>query len=198
MNYIEHTAELLSKFPSIGKKTALRLVYFLLKEPAKFSKQLGQALQELHEHIVPCKICANFSEHECCEICSNPQRDTSIICVVAQPQDVLALEASQSFNGLYHVLGGIISPLNGMGPDQLNIKKLKERIYSQNVAEIILATNPSIEGETTARYIAKTCEKEGCSFTRIALGMPMGGDFEYTDKYTLAQSLKSRTHLNIH
>lgn len=198
MNYIEHTAELLSKFPSIGKKTALRLVYFLLKEPTLFSKQLGQALQNLHENIFPCNMCGNFSEEELCEICNNPQRDTTVICVVSQPQDIFALETSQSFNGLYHVLGGLISPLNGIGPDQLSIQKLKERIYSQNIKEIILATNPSIEGETTARYIAKTCEKENCTFTRIAQGMPMGGDFEYTDKYTLAQSLKSRTHLSLH
>ena len=198
MTEIERTAELLSKFPNIGKKTALRLVYFLLKASPKFAIQLGTAIQGLHEHIIECSVCGNFSEHECCEICSNPQRDASLICVVAQAQDIFALENSQSYNALYHVLGGLLSPLNGIGPDQLRLQILKQRIFTQDTKEVILATCPSIEGETTARYIAKVCYKEGCNFTRIAQGMPIGGDFEYTDKYTLAQSLKSRTNLEMH
>lgn len=196
MNHIDKTTELLSRFPSIGKKTALRLVYYLLREPQLFSQLLGNSIQELHDNIFPCKICGNFTDQDPCEICSNPLRNANQLCVVAHPQDVHALETSQSFNGLYHVLGGLISPLDGIGPDKLTIQQLQKRIETQPILEVILATNPTIEGESTARYIAKFCCNDKCTFTRIAQGMPMGGDFEYTDKYTIALSLNSRTTLS--
>lgn len=195
MNQIERTADLLSRFPSIGKKTALRLVFFLLKEPKTFSQQLGKTLQVLHDHISPCNTCGNLTDQNPCEICSDPRRDISQLCVVAYPQDILSLENSQSFYGVYHVLGGLISPLDGIGPDQLTIAQLKMRINNEYIREVILATSPTIEGESTARYIAKLCRNDDCTFSRIAQGMPMGGNFEYTDKHTIALALNSRTSL---
>lgn len=196
MSYIENTAELLSRFPGIGRKTSLRLVYFLLKEPKHYSQQLGHALANLHDNIFPCEQCGNYTDQNPCEICANPRRNTSVLCVVALPQDVLALESSESYDGLYHVLGGLISPLDGIGPDELSIEKLKTRIATQNISEAILATSPTIEGESTARYIAQVCDNGTCVFSRIALGIPMGSNLEYTDKHTIALSLNARTSLH--
>lgn len=195
MNHIQETAELLSRFPSIGKKTALRLVYYLLKEPKEFSQLLAHNLQELHERIAPCDTCGNLTDINPCAICNNPKRDQSLLCVVSYTQDIHALEESQSFNGIYHVLGGVISPLDGIGPEALSIDRLQQRIATGQFSEVILATSPSIEGESTAQYILKICRDEECVFSRIAQGMPMGGDFEYIDKFTIALSLNSRKNL---
>ena len=192
MSHIKKTAELFSRFPGIGKKTALRLVYFLLQEKKQFPEMLGKMIQELPEYIFPCEVCGNLTDQTPCEICNNPQRDHTQLCVVAHPQDIQALEDSQSFSGVYHVLGGLISPLERVGPDKLTIDALKARIDSKQFSEVILATNPSIEGESTARYIMTICENDLCTFSRIAQGMPMGGDFEYTDRFTIAHALNSR------
>lgn len=195
MNKIERIAALFSQFPTIGKKTALRLVYFLLKESPTLAHKISHELQTLHEAIHPCSMCGNFTDSNPCEICSNNKRSSHQLCIVAHPQDILALESSQSYFGLYHVLGGLISPLDGIGPEQLKINKLQERIHSNNITEVILATSPTIEGETTARYIHQICKKSDVIFTRIAQGMPMGANFEYTDKNTIAYALQSRSTL---
>ncbi len=197
MNKIEMLSQLLARFPGVGKKTALRFVYFLLKETPSLSKQLAQELEDLHRSIRPCSACGNFTDAELCEICSDAKRQTHQLCVVAHPQDITALEGSQSYFGLYHVLGGLISPLDGVGPEQLRMGALEQKINSGLVTEVILATNSTIEGETTARYIYEMCNEKQAkiSFTRIAHGIPMGAHFEYVDKVTIAHALRSRLQL---
>ena len=192
MNRIQQLSELFSKFPGIGKKTALRYVYFLLKQPSKLSKNLSTLLEDLHKVVHPCKDCGFLCETELCEICSNPKRNKKQLCVVAHLQDVSALEDCHSFFGIYHILGGLISPLEGLGPDQLNIDTLNTRIKNDAYQEIILATPPTLEGEVTARYIMDMHNDKQNVFTRIAQGMPKGGEFEFTDKYTLSYALEAR------
>lgn len=196
MNKIEKLAGLLSRFPGVGKKTALRFVYFLLKESPALSGQLAEELATLHGTVHRCTECGNFTDESPCPICSDPRRNHAQVCVVAHPQDIPALEASQSYFGLYHVLGGLLSPLDGIGPEQLRLHQLKQKIDSGAVREVILATSPTMEGETTARYIYDFCRRENVLFTRIAQGMPMGANFEYADAFTIAHSLKARSALS--
>ncbi len=193
MTKIERLTVLLSRFPGIGKKTAFRLVYFLLKESKDFSQSMATELADLHDCIHSCAHCGNFTEKDICEICSDFKRNVRQLCIVAHPQDIAPIEDSQSYFGLYHVLGGLISPLEGKGPEQLQLHVLKKRIHTGSFSEVILATNPTIEGETTARYIYDMCKSDSISFTRLAQGIPMGGDLEYTDKYTIAHALKARS-----
>lgn len=197
MSKIETLSQLLARFPGVGKKTALRFVYFLLKESPALSIHLAQELEDLHQSIHPCTECGNFTDAELCEICSNAKRHKNQLCIVAHPQDITALEGSQSYFGLYHVLGGLISPLDGIGPEQLRMGILEQKIASGCITEVILATNSTIEGETTARYIYEMCsrKKDTISFTRIAHGIPMGAHFEYVDKVTIAHALRSRLQL---
>ncbi len=197
MSSLQPIAQLLAKFPGIGKKTALRYVYFLLKEDKQFSKQLASLLDTLHETIRPCSDCGDYSEDALCGICSDLKRNRDQLCVVAHVQDIMAIEECQGYSGLYHVLGGLISPLEGQGPEQLSLEKLKQRMKNQSFQEIILATPPSIEGEVTARFIRSLFEKEEktYNFTRIAQGMPKGGNFEYTDRFTLSYALEARRTL---
>ncbi len=197
MNKIETLSQLLSRFPGVGKKTALRFVYFLLKESPSLSEHLAHELEGLHNSIHPCTECGNFTDADLCDICSNTKRHKHQLCIIAHPQDINALEGSQSYFGLYHVLGGVISPLDGIGPAQLRMKALEQKIASGRITEVILATNSTIEGETTARYIYEMCsaKKDTISFTRIAHGIPMGAHFEYVDKATIAHALRSRLQL---
>lgn len=182
----------LKKLPGIGKKTAERLVYSLLKSPDKQATKLGKALTDLDEKVILCSECGGITETDPCSICSSGGRDRSIICVVEQPLDIAVLERIGMFDGLYHVLMGTLSPLDGIGPESLRIDKLLERVEKEEVKEVIVATNPTMDGETTAIYIAKALGKLGVEVTRIARGVPVGSDLEYIDEVTLLKSLEGR------
>ena len=184
--------EELSKMPGIGPKSAQRIAFYILGSSKEEAKALSQAILDLKEKITHCSICNNITEENPCEICSNSQRDHSIICVVEEPQDVLAFEKSRGFKGVYHVLLGALSPLEGIGPDELKIKELLGRLKKEKVSEVILATNPNTNGEITAMYLAKLIKSSGIKVTRIAHGIPVGGSIEYVDEETLAKSLEGR------
>jgi len=199
MKAIEDIVSLLTRLPGIGRKSALRIAYSLLKSDMIYADALAERIRTLRATIHFCSECGAYSESDLCEVCSDLTRDRSIICVVEQPQDVITIEASKEFRGLYHVLGGLLSPLEGVGPDQLSIEKLLRRIRNPSakvaVHEVILATNPTIEGDTTALYLKKLLENEIIKVTRLATGIPVGGDLEYADRLTLARSLRGRSIL---
>ena len=189
---IEKLIESFEKLPSIGHKTAQRLAFYMLdlsnEEAEEFTNSILNAKRSLHF----CSKCFNISDTDPCNICSNPKRDESVICVVEDVRDVIAMERTHEFNGVYHVLHGSISPMNGIGPDDIKIKELLTRIMEGNVKEIILATNPRVEGEATSMYISKLVKPFGVKTTRIARGIPIGGDLEYTDEITLTKALEGR------
>ena len=194
MSVIDDLTLSFSRLPGIGKKSASRIVNQLLKTDDIFLLNFSKQLKELKEKIKPCSICGSWTEEDPCPICSNPLRDSSVICVVEQPQDVQTIEAAGGFSGLYHVLGGVIAPLEGVGPDQLNISSLISRVQKGGVKEIIIATNPTFEGDSTALYVQRLLsEHSGVKVTRLATGIPVGGDLEYADKLTLARSFRGRT-----
>jgi recombination protein RecR len=200
MKAIEDLVSLLTRLPGIGRKSALRIAYSLLKSDIAFSEALADHIRTLRATIHFCAECGSYAESELCQVCSDVSRDRSIMCVVEQPQDVITIEASKEYKGLYHVLGGLLSPLEGIGPDKLNIGKLFQRIHSSistsvPIREIIIATNPTIEGDTTALYLKKLLEKEPVKVTRLATGIPVGGDLEYADRLTLARSFHGRSVL---
>ncbi len=178
--------------PGIGPKSAQRIAFYILGSSKEEAKALSQAILDLKEKITYCSICNNITEEDPCEICNNSQRDHSLICVVEEPKDVLAFEKSRGFNGVYHVLLGALSPLEGIGPDELKIKELVERLKKEKPLEVILATNPNTNGEMTAMYLAKMIKPLGIKVTRIAHGIPVGGSIEYVDEETLAKSLEGR------
>lgn len=184
--------EELSKMPGIGPKSAQRIAFYILGSSKEEAKALSQAILDLKEKIIHCSICNNITEEDPCEICSNNQRDHSIICVVEEPKDVLAFEKSRGYNGVYHVLLGALSPLEGIGPDELKMKELMERLKNEKVSEVILATNPNTNGEMTAMYLAKLIKPSGIKVTRIAYGIPAGSSIDYVDEETLAKSLEGR------
>ena len=195
MNAIEELAESFSRLPGIGKKSALRISYHLLKTDPAFLHQFAREMVTLHERIKQCSVCGAYTEKDPCPICSDPLRDRQLICVVEQPQDVSTIEASREFRGLFHVLGGVIAPLDGIGPDQLSIGKLVDRVREEDIREVIIATNPTVEGDATALYLQKVLSTTGVTVTRLASGLPVGGDLEYADKLTLARSFRDRTAL---
>ena len=180
------------KLPGIGPKTAERLTYHLLNAPKEYGERLVAAVSELKDKTVICRVCFNIAEVDPCELCSSDHRDKSIIMVVEEPLDVVALEKSRSFEGLYHVLGGCIAPLQGIGPEQLWVKELLARLKDGVVKEVILATNPSVEGESTAMYLQKLISPLGIKITRIARGLPVGADLEYADEITLSRAIEGR------
>jgi len=182
----------LSRFPGIGEKTATRLATFILRASDDDARRLAESIIEVKEKIRFCSVCFNLSEGDLCEICKDPSRDRKVICVVEEPNSLMAIEESGSFRGTYHVLHGILSPLDGIGPDQLKLKELLERVLSDEVKEIIVATNPSVQGESTALLITKLVKDKGIDVTRIALGVPVGGDLKYMDKMTLAKAIEFR------
>jgi len=182
----------LAKLPGIGRKTALRLTYHLLKQPPEQSHRLAVALQTLSEKVRPCTRCFNLTEEELCSICRDPRRDPALICVVEDAADIGAIERAGEFRGQYHVLGGRLSPLDGITPDDLTIRQLVDRVEQGEVREVILATNPSLEGEATALYVQRQLAPQQLSVTRIARGLPVGGDLEYADGVTIAQALSAR------
>jgi len=198
MSAIDDLATELSRLPGIGRKTALRLTYHLLRQPVDQSRRLAQALLTLGERVRPCARCFNLTEDDVCSICRDPRRDATTICVVEQASDIGAIERAGEFRGLYHVLGGRLSPLDGVGPADLTIAPLVERVGGAGtggegaVREVILATNPSLEGEATALYVQGQLASQGVNVTRIARGLPVGGDLEYADGVTIAQALAAR------
>lgn len=192
---LELIAEL-KRLPGIGQKTAERLSFFLLRGSREHAMKLALSIQNVKERIILCSICHGITEKDPCDICSDPMRDHMQICVVEEPHDVYVIENMGEYKGVYHVLMGVISPLDGIGPGELTIESLKDKIEKQKANEVILATNPNMEGESTAVYIAKTLKPYGVKVTRIARGLPMGGDIEYADPVTLQKSLEGRTVMN--
>ena len=182
------------KFPGIGPRTAQRLALFILKQPESSIRDFSKVLLEAHSNVGHCKKCFNLTSEEECEICRNTERNQNIICVVAETKDLLALERAREFNGVYHVIGGLISPMDSIGPELLEIRSLIERVSNSDVDEIILALTPSVEGDTTSLYIGKLLTPF-TKVTRIAYGLPMGSELEYVDEVTLARALEGRTNL---
>jgi len=182
-----------SKLPGIGRKTAERLAFHILKEDEVNARRLSEAILEVKSRMKFCSICFNITEDDPCDICSDTGRDKKVICVVEEPRDILAIEKSATYNGVYHVLMGAISPLNGVSPDDLKIRELLKRINEQDVSEVIVATNPNVEGDTTALYLARLIKPLGVNVTRIARGLPVGGDLEYADSVTLSKAISGRT-----
>ena len=190
--YLEQLIEELSKLPSVGQKSAQRLALYLLRVTREEALRLADAIRAVKEHVGFCSVCGNFSEEDPCLICRDSQRDASVVCVVEQPVDVLAFERTGQFRGRYHVLGGALSPLDGTHPEDLRIRPLLERLRREPVKEIILATNPNVAGEATALYLSRLLAPLGMRVTRIARGVPMGSDLEYSDLVTLARALEGR------
>ena len=184
--------EAFARLPGIGPKTAQRLTYFVLRAPNELSQELAEALSELKQSVLLCSTCFNIADEDPCPICADAARDHSIICVVEEPLDVLALERARGFRGVYHVLHGALSPMEGIGPDDLKIAPLIGRVREGSVTEVILATNPNVEGDTTSQYLNQLIRPLSVKVTRIARGLPMGGDLEYADEVTLAQALENR------
>jgi recombination protein RecR len=189
---IEDLTGELSRLPGIGRKTAQRLTYHLLKQPPEQSRRLADALLALAERVRPCTRCFNLTEEELCSICRDPRRDAALICAVEEAADIGAIERAGEFRGQYHVLGGRLSPLDGVTPDDLTIPQLVRRVAGGEIREVILATNPSLEGEATALYVQRQLAAYSLSVTRIARGLPVGGDLEYADGVTIAQALTAR------
>jgi recombination protein RecR len=193
---IEQLIGELSKLPGIGRKTATRLTYYLLKQPEDGVRRLAEAVRTLVERVLPCSVCGNLGETDPCPICADPRRDRSLVCVVEEASDIGAIERTGEYRGLYHVLGGHLSPLDGVGPDDLRVEALDGRLANGTaVREVIVATNPSMEGEVTATYVRGVAERPGVRVTRIALGLPVGGDLEYADSVTIAQALAARREM---
>ena len=197
-NNIVPLTELIAQFerlPGIGRKTAQRLAFSILEQPPERAEKFAEALINAKRKIHFCKVCQGLTDKEVCDICDDGRRDRSVICVVAEPKDVMAFERTREFTGVYHVLHGVISPLDGIGPEQLRIKELMARLGSGEVNEIIMATNPTVEGEATASYISRLVKPMGIKVTRLAYGIPVGGDLEYADEFTLARALEGRNEI---
>ncbi len=192
---IEHLIEALQKLPGVGPKTAQRLALFVLKLPRAEVVEMARALVDARDKTCYCSTCGNFSDGETCMVCRDGRRDVTTICVVQDARDVMAMERTREFKGVYHVLGGAISPIDGIGPDQLRISQLLTRLKNSRVTELILATNPNVEGEATALYVARVVKPLGVRVTRIAHGLPMGADLEYADEVTLSRALEGRREL---
>ncbi len=181
-----------TKLPGIGPKTAERLVYYLLKQPKEELEAMADSLKQAKNEVVVCRLCFRFTDQDPCPICSNAKRDKTLLCIVAESQNIPVIEKTGAFSGLYHVLGGLISPLEGITPDKLKINELEQRLKANGVKEVILALNPDLDGETTSLYLAKLIKPSGIKVTRLARGLPMGADLEYADEVTLESALTGR------
>jgi len=190
---VNHLIDGFSRFPGIGKKTAQRMAFFLLKTERQLAVSLAKSILEMKDRVHACPLCHNISETSPCGICTDPKRDETLLCVVEDATDLLSLEKTSEFRGKYHVLGGVISPLDGIGPDDLHVDSLLERL--NGVKEVVIATNPSAQGETTALYLAKILKPKGVKVSKLARGIPMGGDLEYTDEATIVSALEGRIEL---
>ena len=195
MNPLDQLVKTLSKLPGIGSKSARRVAHHLLKADGHWVQDLASQIEKLQERIKYCDICGNYTEESPCPICADSSREREIICVVEQPEDINTIELTGDFKGLYHVLGGVISPIDGMGPEALTIGRLLHRIKQGGVDELIIATNPTVEGETTALYIVNLLKDSGLKISQLASGLPAGGDLEYADRLTVSRSLKGRRTL---
>lgn len=203
MSLIEDLTGEFARLPGIGRKTAQRLTYFLLKRPPEEMKRLARVLENVADRVHACTSCGNLTEEDPCALCANPRRDRAIVCVVEEASDIAAIERTGEYRGLYHVLGGRLSPLEGVGPDELNVKALLNRLHASRdtdtegaeVKEVIVATNPSVEGEATALYLQRLIHPLGVRVTRLARGLPVGGDLEYADGVTIAQALTGRREI---
>jgi len=193
---IARLIEELERLPGIGPKSAQRLAYYILRTDAESAARLADAIVEVKRAIRFCSRCFNFAEGDLCSICADPTRDTSVICVVEEPRDVVAVERTGEFHGAYHVLHGAISPIDGIGPDDLRVRELLDRVGKGDLTELIVATDPDIEGETTALYLARLLKPLGVRVTRIASGLPVGGDLEYADEVTLGRALEARRDMD--
>ena len=191
-NAIDRLIALLTKLPGVGKKSAGRMAYYILDAGISYSRVLAAELENLHLLIKRCSRCGGFTEDDPCPICNDTSRDSTLLCVVERPQDIRVIEESREFRGRFHVLGGLIAPLDGVGPDTLAIPSLLERVRREGVREVILALNPTVEGDTTALYLQKQLLDSGAAVTRLASGLPVGGDLEYADRLTLSRSFRGR------
>lgn len=190
---ITRVVDELSRLPGIGPKSAQRLAYYLLRAPQEQSEALAEAILELKRKLVLCSQCFNITDRSPCEVCSNPARDATRICVVEEPLDVVALDRTGQYEGQYHVLHGALSPIEGIGPDELKIRELLRRLQSETIEEVILATNPNLEGDATAMYLTRLIQPFGIKVTRLARGLPVGSDLEYADEITLSNALTGRS-----
>jgi recombination protein RecR len=189
---VQDLIDQLGRLPGVGPKSAQRIAFYLLKLSKEDAERLADAIVEVKARISFCRRCWNVSEGELCELCRDERRDPAIVCVVEEPRDIVAVEKTQEYRGLYHVLQGAISPIEGIGPEQLRVKELLARVDSEGIKEVILCTNPNLEGEATAMYLARLLKPLGLSVTRIASGLPVGGDLEYADELTLGRALEGR------
>ncbi|MBN2873851.1 MAG: recombination protein RecR [Spirochaetales bacterium] len=195
MKALEDLVSILSRLPGIGRKSAARIAFHILKADDQYVSLLTERINSLKTSVRFCSVCGSYTEEDPCPICSSPVRDTTLLCVVEQAQDVLTIEASREYRGVYHVLGALISPLDGIGPAALKLDRLVDRVREQRVTEVIIATNPTVEGDTTALYVKKVLDGSGARVTRLATGIPVGGDLEYADRLTLARSFRGRVDL---
>ncbi len=192
---LERLIEQFARLPGIGKKTAQRLAFYVLNLPADQAQAFADAIVEAKEKIRLCTVCQNLTDGDVCHICSSPAREKNVICVVEDPKDVIAFERTREYNGLYHVLHGAISPMDGVGPEQLKVKELVTRVGTSDVEEVIMATNPTVEGEATAMYLSRLLKPLGVKVSRLAYGIPVGGELEYADEVTLSRALEGRNTL---
>ncbi len=195
MSAIDELVGELARLPGIGRKTALRLAFHLIKSPEDEARRLARSIVTVREKVHPCGRCGNLSEQDPCAICQSTRRDVSLVCVVEESSDIMAIERTGEYRGMYHVLGGRLSPLDGIGPAELNVRPLLDRVGEGEVREVVLATNPSVEGEATALYLGRMLSPLGVRVTRIARGLPVGGDLEYADGVTIAEALNGRREL---
>lgn len=192
---IQKLLDELERMPGIGPKSAQRIAYWMLNSDRETVLRLADAIVEVKNTVHFCSRCFNYAEGDVCEICASPRRNASILCVVSEPRDIAAIERTAAFSGLYHVLGGVLSPMDGVGPDDLHIAELLTRLADGTVEEVVLATNPNVEGETTAAYLARLIKPLGVEVTRLASGLPVGGDLEFADEVTLGRAIESRRAL---
>lgn len=192
---VAELVERLTRLPTIGRKTAQRLAFYLLKAPAAEARELAEAILQVRERVRPCSRCNDLTDRDPCALCADPQRDDALLCVVEEGHDMAAIERTRHFRGRYHVLGGALSPLDGIGPDELHVDQLLGRVREGQVREVIVATNPTVEGEATAAYLARILKPTGVAVSRIAAGIPVGGDIEYADEVTMSRAMEGRRQL---
>jgi len=192
---LEELVGILARLPGIGRKSAARIAFHILKSDEQYAALLAERIGALKDRVRFCSTCGSYTEDDPCPVCSSPIRDKTVICVVEQAQDVMTIEASREYQGVYHVLGALLSPLDGIGPEALKLGLLLDRVRDQGVSEVVIATNPTVEGDTTALYLKKVLEGSGARVTRLATGIPVGGDLEYADRLTLARSFRGRVPL---
>ncbi|RKX73092.1 MAG: recombination protein RecR [Spirochaetes bacterium] len=195
MERLDRLITYFSRLPGIGRKSASRIAYWLLETDRGFVEGFSKDLGEIRDCIVRCRECGNYAESELCDVCDSPVRERSLMCVVEQSRDVATIESTGEFRGIYHVLHGVLSPLDGVGPEELGLGKMRARIKKEGVSEVIVATNPTLEGDSTALYIVRMLSEDGIKVSRIATGLPVGGDMEYADKLSVARALRARQNL---